>query len=91
MDADELKRKYEKEFFLEQVKSFILVTFISLTVMIIISILSPKLSLFILLKYYDYKMYFGFALVVYAINLLIYHLSLKRILDRPTIDLIRIE
>lgn len=91
MDADELKRKYEKEFFLEQVKSFILVTFISLTVMIIISILSPKLSLFILLKYYDYKMYFGFALVVYAINLLIYHLSLKRILDRPTIDLIRTE
>lgn len=91
MDADELKRKYEKEFFLEQVKSFILVTFISLTVMIIISILSPKLSLFILLKYYDYKMYFGFALVVYAINLLIYHLSIKRILDRPTIDLIRIE
>lgn len=91
MDADELKRKYEKEFFLEQVKSFILVTFISLTVMIIISILSPKLSLFILLKYYDYKMYFGFALVVYAINLLIYHLSIKRILDRPTIDLIRTE
>ncbi|WP_276887992.1 ABC transporter permease [Anaerococcus lactolyticus] len=91
MDADELKRKYEKEFFLEQVKFVILVTFISLTVMIIISILSPKLSLFILLKYYDYKMYFGFALVVYAINLLIYHLSLKRILDRPTIDLIRIE
>lgn len=91
MDMDELKRNYEKEFFLEQVKSFILVTFISLIVMIIISILSPKLSLSILLKYFDYQMYFGFDLVVYSINLLIYHLSLKRILDRPTIDLIRTE
>lgn len=91
MDIDELKENYEKEFFLEQVKSFLLVSFISLTVMLIISILSPQFSLPILLKYFDYKMYLGFALVVYAINLLIYHLSLKRILDRPTIDLIRTE
>ena len=91
MDINELKENYEKEFFLEQVKSFLLVSFISLTVMVIISIVSPRFSLPILLKYFDYKMYLGFALVVYAINLLIYHLSLKRILDRPTIDLIRIE
>ena len=91
MDIDELKGNYEKEFFLEQFKSFILVSFISLAEMVIISILSPQFSLLILLKYFDYKMYLGFALVVYAINLLIYHLSLKRVLDRPTIELIRIE
>ena len=91
MDIDELKENYEKEFFLEQVKSFLLVSLISLGVMVVISILSPQLSLTILLKYYDYKMFLGFAIVVYAINLLIYHLSLKRILDRPTIDLIRTE
>lgn len=91
MDIGDLKGKYEKEFFEEQVKSFLLVSFISLTVMVIISILSPQFSLPILLKYFDYKMYLGFALVVYAINLLIYHLSLKRILARPTIDLIRTE
>lgn len=91
MDIDELKGNYEKEFFLEQVKSFLLVSFISLGVMVIISILSSQLSLSILLKYYDYKMYFGFAIVAYAINLLIYKFSLKRILDRPTIDLIRTE
>ena len=91
MDIDELKGNYEKEFFLEQVKSFLLVSFISLGVMVIISILSSQLSLSILLKYYDYKMYFGFAIVAYAINLLIYKFSLKRILVRPTIDLIRTE
>ena len=91
MDIDELKSNYEKEFILEQIKSFILVTIISFLVMLVISILSPQFSLEILLKYYDYKIFLGFSLLVYGINLLIYHLSLKRILDRPTIDLIRTE
>lgn len=89
MDIDELKEKYEKEFVVEQLKSFLLVTCITLLVMIIVSALSPQFNLSILVKYYDYKMYLGFALIVYAINILIYHLSLKRILDKPTIDLIR--
>lgn len=89
MDVGELKEKYEKEFFLEQVKSFLLVSFISLAVMVIISILSQQISLSIILRYYDYKIFLGFSILVYAINILIYHFSLKRILDRPTIDLIK--
>ena len=89
MDVGELKEKYEKEFFLEQVKSFLLVSFISLGVIIIISILSSKISLSIILRYYDYKIFLGFSILVYAINILIYHFSLKRILDKPTIDLIK--
>lgn len=89
MDIDELKSNYEKEFILEQIKSFILVTVISFLVMLVISILSPQFSLAILLKYYNYKIFLGFSLIVYGINLLIYNFSLKRILDRPTIDLIR--
>lgn len=52
---------------------------------------SINLSLNILIRYYDYKLFLGFSIVVYAINLLIYKFSLKRILDRPTIDLIRTE
>lgn len=89
MEIGDLKGKYEKEFFLEQVKSFLLVCFISLAVMVTIAILSPLFSLSILLRYYDYKIFLAFSILVYAINILIYHFSLKRILDRPTIDLIR--
>ena len=89
MQISELKEKYEKEFVLEQVKSFALVILITIAVMGVISILSDNLNLSILVKYYDYKLFLGFSLLVYGINLLIYHFSLKRILDRPTIELIR--
>ena len=89
MDVDELKNIYQKEFIEEQVKSFIISIMVSLGVMFIISIISSDLRMSTLIKYYDYKSFLGFSLVVYGINLIIYHFSLKRILDRPTIDLIR--
>lgn len=89
MDVDELKNIYQKEFIGEQVKSFIISIMVSLGVMFIISIIASDLRMNTLIKYYDYKSFLGFSLVVYGINLIIYHFSLKRILDRPTIDLIR--
>ncbi|MDY6065778.1 MAG: ABC transporter permease, partial [Finegoldia sp.] len=89
MDVDELKNIYQKEFIEEQVKSFIISIMVSLAVMLIISLVAPSLRMSTLIKYYDYKSFLGFSLVVYGINLIIYHFSLKRILDRPTIDLIR--
>lgn len=89
MDVDELKSIYQKEFIEEQVKSFIISIMVSLGVMFIISIIASDLRMSTLIKYYDYKSFLGFSLVVYGINLIIYHFSLKRILDRPTIDLIR--
>lgn len=89
MDVDELKNIYQKEFIGEQVKSFIISIMVSLGVMFIISIIASDLRMSTLIKYYDYKSFLGFSLVVYGINLIIYHFSLKRILDRPTIDLIR--
>lgn len=89
MDVDELKNIYQKEFIEEQVKSFIISIMVSLGVMFIISLVVPSLRMSTLIKYYDYKSFLGFSLVVYGINLIIYHFSLKRILDRPTIDLIR--
>ena len=89
MDVDELKNIYQKEFIEEQVKSFIISIMVSLGVMFIISIIASDLRMSTLIKYYDYKSFLGFSLVVYGINLIIYHFSLKRILDRPTIDLIR--
>ena len=89
MDVDELKNIYQKEFIGEQVKSFIISIVVSLGVMLIISLVAPDLRMSTLIKYYEYKSFLGFSLVVYGINLIIYHFSLKRILDRPTIDLIR--
>ena len=89
MDVDELKNIYQKEFIGEQVKSFIISIMVSLGVMFIISIIVSDLRMSTLIKYYDYKSFLVFSLVVYGINLIIYHFSLKRILDRPTIDLIR--
>ena len=89
MDVDELKSIYQREFIGEQVKSFIISIITSLGVMFIISIITSDLRMSTLIKYYDYKSFLGFSLVVYGINLVIYHFSLKRILDRPTIDLIR--
>ena len=89
MDVDELKNIYQKEFIEEQVKSFIISIIVSLGVMFIISIIASDLRMSTLIKYYDYKSFLGFSLIVYGINLIIYHFSLKRILDRPTIDLIR--
>ena len=91
MDVDELKNIYQKEFIEEQVKSFIISIMVSLGVMFIISIIASDLRMSALIEYYDYKSFLGFSLVVYSINLVIYHFSLKRILDRPTIDLIRTE
>ena len=89
MDLDELKKVYEKEYINEQIKSLLIVILTSIGVMFIISIFSSRLTFLNLLRYYDYKLFIAFSLVVYGINVLIYHLSLKRILDRPTIDLIR--
>lgn len=89
MDVDELKNIYQKEFIGEQVKSFTISIIVSLGVMFVISIIASDLRMSTLIKYYEYKSFLGFSLVVYGINLIIYHFSLKRILDRPTIDLIR--
>ena len=89
MDVDELKNIYQKEFIGEQIKSFTISIIVSLGVMFVISLIAPDLKMSTLIKYYDYKSFLGFSLVVYGINLIIYHFSLKRILDRPTIDLIR--
>ena len=89
MDVDELKNIYQKEFIGEQIKSFTISIIVSLGLMFVISLIAPDLRMSTLIKYYDYKSFLGFSLVVYGINLIIYHFSLKRILDRPTIDLIR--
>lgn len=89
MDLKELKSSYEQEFVLEQIKSFILSIVITLIVMVIISIISPTISFNVLIKYYDYKLFIGFSLLIYLINIIIYKVSLNRMLKKPTIELIK--
>ena len=91
MEKTDLEKLLKQEFVFEQIKSFalaILLIFFGITIM---SIISSRYSFYVFLKYNNHLAFLGFAILVYAINLLIYHLSLKRILDRPTIDLIRTE
>lgn len=90
MDTNELKNLYQKEFIIEQLKSFVLVILISIVVMFVITKSSASFTLKNLLIYYDYKMFLGFSLIVYGIDFLIYYFSLKRILNKPTIELIRV-
>lgn len=89
IEIRELKTKYEKEFVLEQIKSFVLSLVITLAVMIVISILSPTISFNVLIKYYDYKFFLGFSLIIYIINIFIYKVSLNKMLSKPIIELIR--
>lgn len=90
MDTNELKNLYQKEFIIEQLKSFVLAILISILVMFVISKSSASFTLKNLLIYYDYKIFLGFSLIVYGIDFLIYYFSLKRILNKPTIELIRV-
>ncbi|MGI5950175.1 MAG: ABC transporter permease, partial [Peptoniphilus sp.] len=91
MDLKELKNMFKKEFLHEQIKSFVIAILVNIGIMFVISILSDSLTMKTLLTYYDYKMFLIFSLIVYGINMLIYDFSLKRILETPTIELIRTE
>lgn len=90
MDILELKSTYEKEFFLEQVKAFIISIMVTLIVTAIISIISPILTIRIILRYFDWKIFIIFSMIIYLINIIMYKVSLNRILERPTIELIKV-
>ena len=89
MEKTDLEKLLKQEFVFEQIKSFVLAIIVTFVVITIMSIISSGYSFYVFLKYYNHLAFLGFSIVVYGINFLIYSLSLKRILDRPTIDLIR--
>ncbi len=89
MEKTDLEKLLKQEFLFEQIKSFALAILVTFVVIAIMSIISSGYSFYVFLKYYNHLAFLGFSIVVYGINFLIYSLSLKRILDRPTIDLIR--
>lgn len=89
MEKTDLEKLLKQEFLFEQIKSFALAILVTFFVITIMSIISSGYSFYVFLKYYNHLAFLVFSIVVYAANLLIYHFSLKRIFDRPTIDLIR--
>lgn len=89
MEKTDLEKLLKQEFVFEQIKSFALAILVTFVVITIMSIISSGYSFYVFLKYYNHLAFLVFSIVVYGINFLIYSLSLKRILDRPTIDLIR--
>lgn len=89
MEKTDLEKLLKQEFVFEQIKSFALAILVTFFVITIMSIILSGYSFYVFLKYYNHLAFLVFSIVVYAANLLIYHISLKRILDRPTIDLIR--
>lgn len=91
MEKTDLEKLLKQEFLFEQIKSFVLAILVTFAVITVMSIISSGYSFYVFFKYYNHLAFLGFSILVYAINLLIYHLSLKRILDKPTIDLIRTE
>lgn len=91
MEKADLEKLLKQEFLFEQIKSFALAILLTLVGITIMSIISSRYSFYVFLKYNNHLAFLGFSILVYAVNLLIYHFSLKRILDRPTIDLIRTE
>ncbi|MFO3665049.1 FtsX-like permease family protein [Anaerococcus sp. ENR0831] len=89
MEKTDLEKLLKQEFIFEQIKSFALAILVTFFVITIMSIISSGYSFYVFLKYYNHLAFLVFSIVVYAVNLLIYHFSLKSILGRPTIDLIR--
>ncbi|WP_300409104.1 ABC transporter permease [Lagierella sp.] len=89
MNLKDVESAYLKEFVSEQVKSFILSIGITLVVMFVLGLLVPTIEFKNLLDYYNYWLFLGFAMVVYIINIGIYYFSLRRILNKPTIELIK--
>ena len=89
MEKTDLEKLLKQEFVFEQKKSFALAILVTFAVITVMSIISSGYSFYVFFKYYNHLAFLGFSIVVYVINFLIYSLSLKRILDRPTIDLIR--
>lgn len=91
IEKNDLKNKFTKEFCLEQLKSFIIVLILTIIIISIIAFLSPTINFKIMTKYFEYKYFILFSLIIYGLNIIIYRMTLSNILKKPIIDLIRNE
>lgn len=89
MDSKALKKRFNKEFLFEQLKSFLLSVVISLFLMMIIAQLYRSVNIKALILYFPYVEFLVFSGLVYGLNLLIYRAGLNLILSYNPIELIK--
>ncbi|MDK6369864.1 MULTISPECIES: ABC transporter permease [Aerococcus] len=89
MDLKALKQGFTKEFLIEQGKSFLLAVLISLVIMAGIAGAFRSIEMKAFVFYFPYVEFIIFSCLIYGLNLIIYRLGLKSLLDHEAIDLIR--
>lgn len=91
MDKKMIHTLLRKEFIAEEIKSFVIAVVATFAFMFILSGLSDEFNFKILLKEYGYLEFLIFAALVYVINFFIYNITLRKILQKPIIEIIKEE
>src|SRR5699024_89877 len=89
MDKEDLKKRYSSDFIKEQIKSFILALIVTILIMLIASVLLENLTMKLMIMYYPWMYFIAFTIIIYFINISIYHSALERVLRRPIVSLIK--
>lgn len=91
MDKKMIHTILRKEFIAEEIKSFVIAVVATFAFMFILSVLSDEFNFKILLKEYGYLEFLISSVLVYVINIFIYNTTLRKILQKPIIEIIKEE
>lgn len=91
MDKKMIHTLLRKEFIVEEIKSFVIAVVATFAFMFILSSLSDEFNFKILLKEYGYFEFLISSVLVYVINIFIYNITLRKILQKPIIEIIKEE
>ncbi|MDD7731565.1 MAG: ABC transporter permease [Ezakiella sp.] len=91
MDKKMIHTLLRKEFIAEEIKSFVIAVVATFVFMFILSSLSEKFNFKILLKEFGYLEFLISSVLVYVINIFIYNITLRKILQKPIIEIIKEE
>ena len=91
MDKKMIHTILRKEFIAEEIKSFVIAVVATFAFMFILSVLSEEFNFKILLKEYGYLEFLISSVLVYVINIFIYNTTLRKILQKPIIEIIKEE
>lgn len=89
MDKKMIHTILRKEFIAEEIKSFVIAVVATFVFMFILSSLSEEFNFKILLKEYSYLEFLISSVLVYVINIFIYNITLRKILQKPIIEIIK--
>ena len=89
MDKKMIHTLLRKEFIAEEIKSFVIAVVTTFAFMFILSALSDEFNFKILLKEFGYLEFLISSVLVYVINIFIYNITLRKILQKPIIEIIK--